>query len=344
MNVFKLLKKNSLASYFSPAERIYLLFWFVLMSLIWKNMFVYDGNSYWAGWGHLWADWSAHITYTLNMTYRSLLLPYHPLWWGSPFRYHFAADMISALLLRSGVPLMQAFILPSILCSYALITSVYLFYRTIFKNRLIAMVSTPLFIFNGGLGFIWYIFYKFTGNPILNMTSPLFTFSQITDVKIEFANILTNYFIPQRPFLLGFPISIFIIIYFWVQLNLPNKSRNVLHSILLGLLTGIFPVIHLYAYVMILIFTGFFALWDTIRRKTVYPFWITYFLLSLSIGAGIILSLWGQSQVINHIIYSPFWPADGKILQWLYYWTMNSGILFIFFPVGFYYATKTEKS
>ena len=205
------------------------------------------------------------------------------------------------------------------------------------------MVSTPLFIFNGGLGFLWYIYYTIVKDPVLQRTSPLFTFSQIDSAKIEFANIVTNYFIPQRPFLLGFPISVFIIIYFWKILERKNKNPNIIHIICLGLLTGIFPVIHLYAYIMILMFAAYFLFWDYKKRRKIYFFWIIYFLLSMSIGAVIFVLLWGSNQILHQTIFSPLWPTAGNILKWFYYWAVNGGVLFIFAPISFLYAARKEK-
>ncbi len=311
------------------------------MIVIWTKMLVFDGETYWAGWGHLWADWSVHITYVLNMTHRQLLLPFHPLWIGEPFRYHFVADLISAVLLRAGVSFVHALILPSIVCSFVLVTSVYIFFRTIFKNYKTAMVSTALFLCNGGLGFLWYIFYILTNNPIIYRNGPIFTFSQIDSAKIEFANVLTNYFIPQRPYLLGFPISICIILYCYqiTGVSVPNKMRKLFF---LGTLTGFFPVIHLYAYFVILGVCGFLMVWTITSRKSKISNWILFFFPALTIGLPLIINYWG-TEGTNHIRFEPFWPTNGNIQLWFYYWTINEGLLFILTPISWYFATRREK-
>jgi len=95
--------------------------WSVLFVAIWVHMLVYDGTEYWTGSSFVWADWSVHIIYIFNFAYRSLILASHPLYLGEPFRYHFVADLLSALLLRSGATLIQATVLPSILASFALV-------------------------------------------------------------------------------------------------------------------------------------------------------------------------------------------------------------------------------
>lgn len=334
--------KRKLPGPFSVAEWLYIGAWCIFMMIVWSNMFVYDGATYWAGWGHLWADWSAHISYTLNMANRSLILPYHPLYWGIPFRYHFAADLFSAVLLRTGMPIVQAFILPSILGSFALILSVYFFYRVIFKNTTVAMISTPLFIFNGGLGFLCYVYYVVTNNPILHQSDHIFTLSQIDNLHIEFANIMTNYFIPQRAFLLGFPISIFIITYLWQLLD----SNTIIHKKWqiagLALLTGIFPIIHLYSYVVIVCIAGFLAIWNQMvyRKGTVY--WYIYLVISVFIGGTVFMLFWGKSGA-NHFTWYPFWTASGNFIAWLIYWVMNEGLLFVFTFVGYFFLSKHQK-
>lgn len=305
-------------------------------------MFVFDGESYWSGWGFLWADWSAHITYIFNMAHRNLFLSSHPLYFGIPFRYHFTADLISAVLLRSGFSLVHALIIPSVICSFLLVTSVYVFFRFIYKNIKSAMISTLLFLCNGGLGFIWYIYYLVTNNPAVQKDASIFRFTQIEEVRIEFTNLLTGYFIPQRPFLLGFPISIGIILYFiLLSLNSYSKKQKKI-LFLLGILTGIFPIIHLYAYVVIISVVGFLFLWNYISRKINIIEWSYFFFPALVLGVGIFSIYWGFDTT-SHIQFKPFWPMNGNIIHWVYYCTINGGLVFLLAPISWYFASRRIK-
>jgi hypothetical protein len=129
----------------SRLELLYLSIWWIFMFAIWSRMLVFDGTHYWAGWINVWGDWTAHITYIMNLAFRPLPLTSHPLYVGELFRYHFAADLLSALLIRTGATLIQATIIPSILFSCILVTCAYIFYRSVFGRKETGFIATALF-------------------------------------------------------------------------------------------------------------------------------------------------------------------------------------------------------
>src|SRR5690349_8980521 len=68
---------------------------------------------------YIWGDWALHFTMGSSMAYRKLFLDSSPLLIGHPFSYPFFVNLISALLIRAGVPFFSAFTWPSCVFSIA---------------------------------------------------------------------------------------------------------------------------------------------------------------------------------------------------------------------------------
>ena len=60
-----------------------------------------------------WSDWSFHASYATTFVYGHNLPPMNPLFSGTPFRYPFAPDFASALLIAGGFGIPAALIWPS---------------------------------------------------------------------------------------------------------------------------------------------------------------------------------------------------------------------------------------
>src|SRR5207302_537356 len=66
-----------------------------------------------AHYNNTWSDWSFHASYATTFVYGHNLPPQNPLFAGTPFRYPFAPDFASALLIGGGWSLPAALIWPS---------------------------------------------------------------------------------------------------------------------------------------------------------------------------------------------------------------------------------------
>src|SRR5689334_25310108 len=97
------------------ASWVHLGLWSLFFVAFWSRAFGFDdAGNLWAGHPHLWADWAIHFTFGNAMAERHLIPAASPLLVGRPLAYPFAVDLISAVLLRAGVPLLRAFVVPSL--------------------------------------------------------------------------------------------------------------------------------------------------------------------------------------------------------------------------------------
>ena len=316
--------------------------WSVLFVAIWVHMLVYDGTEYWTGSSFVWADWSVHIIYIFNFAYRSLILASHPLYLGEPFRYHFVADLLSALLLRSGATLIQATVLPSILASFALVVVSYILYLSVWKSRLVAALAMALFFFNGGLGFIWFFVDFFTGKLAQYHPPPLYLFTEIQSAHIAWLNFIVAEFIPQRGFLLGAPIALFLLFSLWRIFESPQMARPWWKLFGLGALCGILPLVHIHSFLVVVLVLCFIMAVEFFRYRRLGVIWLFWI---LPMAALALPQLWylsyGGGQ--GFIRFNPGWIADkpGESLVW--FWFNNIGVMTILIPVAFLFATPSVR-
>jgi len=66
-----------------------------------------------AQYNNTWSDWSFHASYATAFVYGHNLPPQNPIFSGTPFRYPFAPDFASALLIAGGWSIPAALIWPS---------------------------------------------------------------------------------------------------------------------------------------------------------------------------------------------------------------------------------------
>lgn len=303
--------------------------------MIWVKMLTFDGIYYWAGFVNIWGDWSAHIIYITNFAYRSFSLPYHPLFWGEPFRYHFVADLLSGMLIRAGATLIQATIVPSIILSIFLVSIVYLFYRTLYKSISVAIVSCLLFFFNGGLGFMYAFLFFIKNDPRIHEFPPLFQMTHIESENIQVINFITDIFIPQRAFLLGMPFAVSVLLFLALVNENTRKSFSGKLWVFFAVLTGSLPLVHINSFFVILIVSSFVTINDVIKKRTLHIRWLIFYLIIATISLPA-LSYIAQSTPERFLRISPLWMTNGDVFSWIGFWIKNIGVMAVLIPLSLF--------
>lgn len=316
-------------------EYFYFFLWFIAICILWSRMFYFDGMYYWAGWVYVWGDWQMHIPIILNFAYRPFPLPSHPLLSGEPFRYHFAADMISGFLMKLGVSLQYATYIPSVIFSILLVIAVYYFFFAIYKKKLTAIISSLLFFFNGGLGLFIYTYRQIIQKNFFPPSPSLIEFTKLPSYGIDWMNIWTSSFIPQRPILLGAPLTIFTLIFLWKihDEGIQKKSKSLL--ILFGILTGLMPIIQIHSFFVIQLVAGFvFLILLAKERLKALPPLLFFYIPSLVIAAFI---FWYFFEGFPQSSYqlSFHWNGISSITSFIRFWILNAGVMFFLIPYAF---------
>jgi hypothetical protein len=332
VNNFRLKKSITLAltTNWVGGFLVVLISWGMYFAYIWPQMLYFDESGLQAGWINVWGDWAAHITYANVFALKpvSLWLSSHPIHINSLFTYPFLADAISGLLIRAGMDLVSAFIVPSIVITMGFLGAVYGLYFSLLKRGSRAVIALTLFLLNGGWGVYWLVKDWLAEKSLEAIAYPKFEATHISDQNIEWISIITSEMIPQRSFLLGFPITILVVwqLHKWWRNDFKNVSWKRLLA--LGSISGTLLFIHAHSFIALFVICVVFSLWKWRHWRR----WLGYALATALIALPIAWFLHGEN-LGGFIRWLPGWYANSaeNDLNLLYFWWINYGL---FLPIA----------
>jgi len=108
-----------------------------------------------AGWlaqyNNTWSDWSFHASYATAFVYGHNVPPQNPIFAGTPFRYPFAPDFASALLIAGGWSIPAALIWPSWGMTLLALSGLILWARRLTGSVWAGIIAVTLTLLGGGL-------------------------------------------------------------------------------------------------------------------------------------------------------------------------------------------------
>lgn len=320
---------------------------------MWKTFRLGDGTIQMAG--KVWSDFGATLPLERSFAFGSNFPPQYPIFAGPPIRYHFIFYMVVGLLERFGVPLDWALNGLSALGFFGLLSLIYFLSSSVFKSRFVGIISAVLFLLNGSFGFLEF----FKKHPLSFqtfhdvITNTTFSSFGPYDGNVVSAFWSLNIFTNQRHLALGYACFLGLL-YFLYQANSrmrrekremnhtaslpPNKIRYS-SSVVLGVLVGSFPFIHLTVYLMMctLLLIGL-LIFPHIRKQI-----ILMGMVAGAIGIPQILSMGSSMREVE--FFHPGYLVAGELTFWkvVDYWILNLGLLTILAPVGFLLAKKGQR-
>lgn len=332
--------KNALRT-FNPYEYLFLTGVSLFAVYLWLHMFVFDGKDYWAGWKYIRGDWIIHLPYITNFAYRKFPILNQPLLSGEPFRYHYAADLVSGFLLRAGLPLTGAVILPSIIFSILLIFMLYVFYRTILGKPLSAVISFCLFLLTGGMGIFIVLFRTVVFSQGFATDDPVIQLTKLHDAGIWWENIVLAEFLPQRAFLMAFPLALLVLVLLYQVLgSLRNLNRNT--AVVIGLITGMMPLVHFQTFFVLILFTAFTFAYSYIRNRRDIRYWVLLFFVTALISVPILTLHFGGLST-SYVRFHLGWLAPANPQGFILFWLGNTGPVLILALIGWRDSPKYLK-
>ena len=314
-----------LTSNFLSGFLVVLVSWGMYFTFLWPQMLFFDEKGLQAGWVGVWGDWAAHITYANVFALRpiGMWLATHPIHINSPFTYPFVVDALSGFLLRSGMNLVDALIVPSILITLFFLFMVYAFYYQVLKRASAAVIAVSLFLLNGGWGVYWLVKDWLSQPSFDTLLYPRLEATHLTQYSIEWISIITSEMIPQRAFLLGFPLALLIVwrLYLWWQREFRDISW--VEILGLGIGSGALFLVHTHSFIALFMIAGVLSLskWQHWRRWLVYA-------LATGVVALPIAWLLHHDHVGSFFHWLPGWFANpGQYdLNWFSFWWVNYGL------------------
>lgn len=238
----------------------------LLPRLIWL-----DKDGLWVGHEHLWSDWPLHIGMLRRFSDcpPDQWLAQHPMVGGLPLRYPFFAAMVSGLLVRAGLGVPLAMILPMYVGFGLLLFGMYRLWKLWLGGRWLPLVPIFLFFLSAGPdGFDWLVQVRVHGVEALSL--PPREYGRSDPYQWYAGNFLVGMLLTQRAFLPGMTLAVWILVALEKALHesdLSDRQRKRLY-LLAGVGAGFLPIVHVHSLLAVLVFGGISAL-RTDRKRFV---------------------------------------------------------------------------
>ncbi len=322
----------------SPLTMLYFSLWTGYFTWFWWHVLAYDETGgLVAGQMNLWADWALHFSLGYAMAERDLLLTESPLLIGHPFGYPFAADLLSALLLRAGADLISAFVVPSLVFSVLLVGGLFYFLKVLFRSDAVAALGASLFLLSGGLGFLEFL--KDVVNapqPWHALLNPAHEYTHLPHLGIKVISVIDSIIVPQRSFTHGVPLALIALglIHSTLVRVAPGALGRAdwIRLAIAALLLGILPIVHAHSLLAAFVILACWSLGEVLlnRRGTLWQRLLPWvFIVNVTALAALPLMhlFLGHTLSGSFFRWYPGWYARELGMNWFVFWLRNWGIL-----------------
>lgn len=313
----------------------FLFFWLCYFGSLWGRQLSITPKGMIAGSDRTWADGAAHLSYISAFLERGFFLPEHPLYKGVVFSYPPISDWLTAALVFCGLSLPFAFNAVGFGLSMLTVGLLYIFYfQFTHKNSLASVLSSFLFLWSGGLGFLLPIFFK------VSSPGSLTRLTELPNFGIRFINTIDAELLPQRAFLLGLPLGLLLLL---TLLKLWQKKPQKPAALLsVGLLSGILPLAHPHTFIAMSLVVFWTTLYFLVQEKKSF-YRALYVVIPFFILGGL-LTLYQTRGLGQHFFWIKWgWLAHDFQLGWLGFWVANWGFWLPLAVVGFIKSTRVSR-
>lgn len=307
-----------------------------------RNMFERADGIYTAVLNNI-GDLPFHLQVISSFVYGHNIPVEDPTYAGVRFTYPVLADFLTAMLVRAGGSFAAAMWLQGMVLTLALVGLMHHWTRALTGSRLAAMFAPLLVIFSGGLG--WWMLMQDLRNSdggLITLLGHLPRDYTITSATIfSWGNSVTTLLLPQRSFVFGLPLAVFIFYQWWVAVRASNSpasnSKDALDAqssqqqpapapgprgmLAAGICTGLLPLIHTHGFVVVIGTGACLAL----LFRSLWKQWIIFFLAALVVALPELIWLFHDSAIhtAKFLAWEPGWAHDGHNALW--FWFVNTG-------------------
>src|SRR5215475_5483388 len=340
----------------SIAGIAYYAVWTALLAWLFSRVVMFYPDGMHTAPANNYGDLPFHFSAITSFAYGENLPPQNPIFAGMKFTYPFLIDFLTAFFIRCGADWRSAFFVENIALALGLVRLIEALTLKIFNNITAARVAPVIFLFNGGLGFInfiygfgaqsdalstflWNLPKTYTMNAELALAS--------SNTPLRWGNVFTTLLIPQRSMLFGLPFVAMIIALWWMafgetegqrdggtagqrekeplstslRLSVPLSLRR-RYLLAAGILAGLLPMLHSHGFFSVMIASApMLLLFRSID-------WAAFFAPVAALAAPQAWYLSG-SQVRNEL-FKPldhWWEAGNS--NPLLFWAVNAGIFIL---------------
>jgi len=325
---------------------VYFAAWICYFGWFWSHaLFLDKTGNFWAGLVNIWGDWAGHFTMSSALALRGVSIQ-SPFLIGVQFSYPFFADLISALLLRAGVPFISAFVVPSFVGSVLIVIALYIFYTNVFRSRAIAVLASLIFLLNGGVGAFFFAQDMIASpHPIQTLLNPPHEYTRIDAQHIKWISVIDSMIIPQRAFTFGLPITLFALSAIWWVMRQKKLTRGTyLVLIAAGLTLGTLPFIHTHSFLAAFLILSCWSITDMFWHRhnigSRLVMWTSVLTSCVLVAVPFIKVLFFGHVDGQFLQFFPGWLAREFQMNWLLFWWKNWGITPLMAIIGTVIAWK----
>lgn len=264
--------------------------------------------------------------------------PTYPFLRQVPLTYYFLADFHLASLLALGMSFVAAAMATSIPLILVVIVLIHALTMRLTGQRASAWLAALLFLLNGGLGFFYFLDYVWSSpSPLKFILSWLpEPYSCIWFKRITFVNVIVDGLLPQRPLAYAFALAfavIYVLAHLWdmdgsATAAPPTEGAVRRWLLSVGMVTGLLPMWHLFAWLALVFLAAFWCLAKPRRA------WLGFFAAAIVPALPQLAYLLSNGQIARDgdyggIYLQPGWMAAMDTNYWLF-WVRNLGIPFLF--------------
>ena len=323
----------------------YYAFFFLLFFFFFDRSMLESAAGIFTGGSQNLGDLPFHLGAIFSFTEGNNFPPENPSFAGARFSYPFVADLLTACAVKLGAGVRDAMFVQNISWAFSLLIILERFILKLTRDHLAARIAPWLLFFSGGLGFLWFF------NDYAAQTKSFFDFLlhlpkdyTIGSTGFRWGNSLVVLFMTQRSLLLGMPLTLIVLGYLWNTFateHTKGSDENIslslhlsfsLSPLLVGLLAGLLPLIHLHS-LAVLFIVGVFLF--VIRPDR----WLVWILFAAGVaGIAVPELLWSISGSANETSKFFEWHFgwDKGERNFLWFWFINSGLLVPMLLAGIY--------
>ena len=301
-----------------------------------------------------WADWSFHASVATSFAHGHNLPPQNPNFAGTPFRYPFAPDFASALLLAGGWTVPASLAWPSWAMTVLTLSGLILWARRLTGGIAAGVIAVTLTLLGGGIGFLFF----FGDAARLGLINALMHIAHTYDrscpygsppdpscldatLNIQWYNPILSYYLPQRSFVFGAAMVMAVLLlltpplvatpfFRWRETIATIRSswpRWMLKSeavafLVAGGLTGLLPLFHVHSLLVLGIVT---AGWALLFPR---PAWLGFFAVTLLLAVPrLLMAVPGDPGAPPELQYPRWmigWMSGIDFPPW--FWIKNTGL------------------
>ncbi len=204
---------------------------FVILWLFFDRAMIVTPEGIFTGVTNNLGDLPFHLSVITSFTDGNNFPPQDPSFAGARFAYPLLADFVAAAFVRLGASWAGAMFLQNMTLALGLVAILYRYTWKFTRDRAAALIAPFLLLFSGGLG--WVMLFRrdmVDGAHLMELLKNLpHDYTIMGDTPYRWGNALTTLLVTQRSLLFGMPLTILIILQWWLMVaktDEPGKGEG----------------------------------------------------------------------------------------------------------------------